>query len=194
MGIHTQYKFRHYGVDPDSGMRALLWASDGEKASIMPRSDELILPGSDLELEVVHSQLWTQNTVADEGEKDILDVYFDDVAVRTTLYFSLHNDAAITEADTMATIGTEVTEGGYARIAVTRGTDWSDPSAAAGTTSTTKQFAATATWTQAQALVLNTAVTGTAGLHIAWANLSVARNLVNGDTLDVDMTVVAEGV
>lgn len=187
----TKYKFRHYGKNPDHevGGDILLWASDG-KADISP--SEPVVRGGAVDLEIMHSQLWTPNALADEGEIDIYDVYFYTQALRDPLYFSLHDDGAIADADTMATILAEVTEGGYARIAVARGTDWSAPSAADGTTSVTKTFNATATWTDAQAMVLGTALTGTAGLHVAWVNLSTTRSLVAGDALNVDITAELE--
>lgn len=187
----TRYKFRHYGINPDGdvGGDVLLWASDGTN-SIFP--SDPVVKGGVADREIMQSQLWTPNALADEGEIDVLNVYFDVQPVRDPLYFSLHNDGTIAEADTMATILAEVTEGGYARIAVARGVDWSAPAAVAGTTSVVKTFNATATWTAAQAMVLGTALTGTAGLHIAWVNLSATRSLVNGDSLDVDLTVTME--
>lgn len=186
----TQYKFRHYRRHPEHGKPCLIWASDGPG-----RSEEIalgeIVKGSRQDLEVVRSQLWTPNALVDEGEADILDVYFDDVAVRTTLYFGLFNDGGILDTDTLATLTNEVSGAGYARIAVARGTDWSNPALDAGdmqTTSTTKTFSATGTWTAASELVLATSADNT-GLFIAWAALSATRNLVNGDTLDVTLSV-----
>jgi hypothetical protein len=187
--IGTKYKFRHYRPTPDGDM-SLIWASDGKG-----RSEERALgevpAGSPADLEIVHSQLWTPNALADEGEKDILDVYFDDVAVRTNTYFRLFNDTPL-ETDTLATLTGEVTGTGYAGIAVARGTDWSDPTLDAGdmqTTTTTKQFSAGGTWTDATQLVLATVGSGTAGLFLAWAALSTTRTLTNGDTLDVTLAV-----
>ena len=194
-GIHTNYRFRHYGAnpDPERSEDVLLWASDG-KSSILARTNELIERGSALEHEVMQSQLWTPNTVADEGEKDFLDVYFKATAVRTSLYFRLYADSGIVEADTLATITGEESGSGYGAITVTRGTDWGTASAATGITTVTKQFAATGSWSGLNSLVLATVGTGTSGLHIAWAPLSTTRTLVNLDTMDVDMNVTAEGV
>ena len=188
--IGTKYKFRHYRRDPD-GRECLIWASDGGRN----HGEEIALGecvrGSKRELDIVRSQLWTPNALADEGEKDILDVYFDDVAVRTNTYFRLYNDTPV-ETDTLATLTGEVSGTGYDGIAVARGTDWSDPSLDSGdmqTTSTTKQFSAGGTWTAATQLILATVQNGTAGLHLAWSALSATRTLTNGDTLDVTLAV-----
>lgn len=182
--LGTRYKLRHYRGD------SLIWASDGSN-----RSEEftpgIIRKGSKADWDIQQSQLWTPNALADEGEKDILDVYFDDVAVRATLYLSLWNDTPA-ETDTMATLVNEVTGTGYARIALTRGTDWSDPALDAGdmqTITPTKTFTAGGAWTAATQLVLDTAASGTAGLFLAWAALSATRTLANGDTLDVTLAV-----
>lgn len=189
--LGTRYKFRHYTRHPDLGVSVLAWASDGPGGSILPRTDELIIKGSTLDLEVAESQLWTPNALADEGELDILDVYFDDQAVRSSLWFRLYNDTPA-ETDTLATLTGEVTGTGYAGIEVVRGTDWGAPALDSGdgkTTSTTKTYTAGGSWTAATQLVLATVASGTAGLFIAWAALSATRTLVNLDELDVSMGV-----
>lgn len=188
--IGTRYTFRHYRPDPD-GRPSLIWASDGGRNPGEEFALGEIPKGSRADLEIARSQLWTPNALADEGEKDILDVYFDDVAVRTTTYFRLYNDTPI-ETDTLATLVGEVSGTGYDGIAVTRGTDWTDPALDAGdmqTVSTVKVFTAGGAWTAATQLVLATAQNGTAGLHLAWAALSATRTLVLNDTLNVSMSV-----
>ena len=189
----TKYAFRHYGQnpDPDSDGEVLLWASNG-RDSIFPRANELIVKGSELDLEVANSQLWTPNALADEGEVDILDVYFDAQAVRAALYFRLYTDATLAETDTLALAVGEESAGGYGAITVTRGTDWTVPTAGGGTSTGTKTFNATATWSALNSMILATVATGTAGLLVAWVNLSATRSLVNGDSMDVDMTVTME--
>lgn len=185
--IHTAYKFRHWVTDPETGLQVLDWASH-LKGGLR---GETILKGSKAEIEVIEAQDWALNALADEGEIDILDVYFDDVAVRTTLYLRLYNDTPI-ETDTLATLTGEVTGTGYTGVAVTRGTDWSQPTAAGGTVTGTKTFTAGGTWTAATNLILATVQTGTAGLHLAWAALSATRTLQNGDSLDTTLTVTLE--
>jgi hypothetical protein len=189
MSIHTNYRFRHHRLGPD-GRRYLIWASDGPgRSEEIPLGD--VLAGSPSELDVVHSQLWTPNALADEGEKDILDVYFDDVAVRTNTYLRLYNDTPL-ETDTLATLTGEVSGTGYDGIAVARGTDWTDPALDSGdmqTASSTKTFTAGGSWTAATQLALATVQNGTAGLFLAWVALSTTRTLVLNDTLDTDLAV-----
>lgn len=188
--IGTKYKFRHYSPD-EFGRPSLIWAQDGAGKSEEFALGE-ILKGSPEDLDVVHSQLWTPNALMDEGEIDILDVYFEDQAVRASTFFRLYSDGAIAETDTLATLTGEVSGTGYGGITVTRGTDWSAPALDVGdgqTTSTTKQFSAGGTWTAADELVLATVASGTAGLALAWVALSQTRTLGNGDTLDVDLSV-----
>lgn len=190
MSIHTAYKFRHWKVDPETGLSVLDWASKGAHDSMDLRGDRIIKGSSD-ELEVVEAQDWTLNALADEGEVDMLDVYFDAQAVRTTLYFSLWNDTP-TETDGLTDLLNEVSGTGYSRQTVTRGTDWTAPTAGGGTTQpTAKTFSASGAWTAATNLVLGTSTDNT-GLLIAWAALSQTRTLGNGDTLDVSMTVTLE--
>lgn len=189
-GGHTAYKFRHWKIDPETGLRVLDWASAGKDDSLDLRN-ELIVKGSPAELEVIEAQDWTLNALADEGEEDILNVYFDTQAVRANLYFRLYNDTPA-EGDTLASLTGEVTGTGYTGIAVARGTDWSAPDAATGTSTGTKTFTAGGSWSAATQLILATAQTGTSGLLIAYAALSQTRTLGNGDTLDVTMTVTLE--
>jgi len=186
MGLrgHTAYKFRHWTLDPD-GERVLDWAS-----GLDLRGDRIV-KGSKQELEVIEAQDLILNALANEGEVDILDVYFDDQAVRTTLYLRLYNDTPA-ETDTLATLTGEVTGTGYNGVAVTRGTDWSAPAHDTGTTTGTKTFTAGGTWSAATQLVLSDAQSGTSGLFLAWAALSQSRTLGNGDTLDVTLQVTLE--
>lgn len=189
--IGTQLKIRHYRPDPETGVPMLLWAQDGEYGSVDFEGDG-IYQGSAEDLAVIRNQLWTPNALVDEGEIDILDVYFEDQAVRTSLFFRLYADGAIADTDTLATLTNETSGSGYAGITVTRGTDWSAPALDAGdgqTTSVTKTFTATGTWTNAAELVLATVASGTAGLFIGFAALSTTRQLENLDTLDVTLAV-----
>jgi hypothetical protein len=129
--------------------------------------------------------------LADEGEIDILDVYFDDVAVRSSLFGRLYNDTPV-ETDTLATLVNEVSGTGYGAVTFARGTDWSDPALDSGdgmTSSTVKTFSASGTWTAATVLVLATVASGTSGLHLAWVALSATRTLTNGDSLDTSLDV-----
>ncbi len=183
-------KFRHYRTGPD-GLPYLIWAQSGEDGS-----DDFefgsVLRGSRTDIEVRRDALWTPNALVDEGEKSILDVYLDDVAVITSTHFRLYSDGAIAETDTLATLTGEVTGTGYGGIVVTRDTDWVDPTLDGGdmqTTSAVKQFTAGGTWTNADELVWATVISGTAGLFLGFVALSTTRQLENTDTLDVDLAV-----
>lgn len=185
----TAYKFRHYRLD-ESGQRKLIWASHGRDNSFTLRENELIIAGSDLDREVREAQNWGRNALADEGEIDILAVYFDIIAVRTNFYIGLA-EATPGETSTLASIS-EAAGSGYAREVVARGSAWTAPTAAGGTTSDTVTFTATGTWTAVTDCFLTEVVSGTSGEFIAWSALSVSRTLVDTDTLDVDITVTLE--
>ena len=181
MSIHTAYKYAHYNKNGQ-----LLWAK-----GIGDVEHHGIYKGTKEHLEALNDRDWSLNTLADEGEEDILDVYFDAQAVRTSLFLRLYNDTP-TEADTLATLTGEVSGTGYGAITVTRGTDWTAPVAATGTDMTQKTFTATGTWTAATYLVVATVGTGTAGLLIAYDALAATRTLQNGDSLNIDLNVTLE--
>jgi hypothetical protein len=186
--IGTKYKFRHYSLAED-GNRYLVWASDEFKSEFFKPGE--VLKGSFRDLEIMRSQLWTPNALADEGEIDILDVYVEDQAVRASTFFRLYNDTPA-ETDTLATLVNEVSGTGYGGITVTRGTDWSAPALDSGdgmSTSVVKTFTAGGTWTAATQLVWASVASGTSGLFLGWVALSATRTLVNTDTLDVTLGV-----
>ena len=190
MSIHTMWKSRHYGGDGK-----LLWASGinaGDEGN--PLASERIYRGSEGELEVIRAQddFLIPNALADEGEKDILDVYFDVQAVRTALYCGLYNATPVDTSTQSSLSANEVSGTGYARATFTRGTDWGAPALDGGdymTTSTTKTFTAGGAWTAATYATLETTSSGTAGLLIAYVALSATRTLANTETLDVSFTV-----
>jgi len=187
----TKYKFRHYRPYED-GVSRLIWASNGPD-----RSESIshgIAKGSVADLDVMQSQLWTYNELTNEGEIDILDTYFNDQAVRATLYFRLWGASLAADTVTDATAG-EITGTGYTGLAVARGTDWNAP--AAGPTGTTQPTAKTFTggaggWSAATWLALCTGQSGTGGLMIATAVLSTSRTLLENDTLDVTIQVALD--
>jgi hypothetical protein len=171
----------------------LEWAQDGATGS-MDFGVAEIVKGSATDWQVIRSQGWAGNALLDEGEIDILDVYFKNQAVRANLYFRLYSDnGPIVDTDTLSTIlGEQAEANGYLGIAVVRDTDWSEPALDGGdgqTTTVTKQFSATGSWSAADELILATVQSGTGGLAIAWVDLSTTRTLTDGDTLDVDMAV-----
>lgn len=181
MSIHTAYRFHQYDKDG-----ILKWASG--IGDVYSRGIEKYSPEH---LEALNDAEYMLNNLADEGEQDILDVYFDDQAVRASLFLRLYNDTPV-ETDTLATLVNETSGTGYGAITVTRGTDWTNPTLDAGdmqTSMSQKTFTATGTWTDATHMVLATVGTGTAGLLIAYVALSATRTLTNGDSLNVDLDV-----
>lgn len=179
----TGAKFRQY----DKSGR-LLWGSKLE----LPKGGRPILKGSPRDLAAIRDQLWTANNLADEGEKDILDVYFDDVAVRANTYARLYNDTP-GETDGLSDLTGEASGNGYAAATFARGTDWGDPTLDSGdmqTTSTTKSFSASGgSWGPVTYAVLATVATGTSGLLLAYVALSSSRTLTDGDSMNVDWAV-----
>ncbi len=180
----TRARFRHYRRGD------LLWASGmGEPGG--ETFEPGLKRGGFADLALQRHQLFHSNALADEGEGDILDVYFNNQAVRASLFLRLYDDTGV-ETDTLATILNEVAESGYAAITVTRDTDWTEPALDAGdmqTVMTQKTFNATGTWDPAVSMIVATVGTGTSGLLIAFVALSATRNLVSGDSLDVDLTI-----
>lgn len=188
----TRYKFRHYRPDED-GQSKLIWASDGRTRS--EERNDGIVKGSAADLEIIQSQLWTHNELANEGEIAILEAFFGTGNGPATLYFRLWT-TSLTDTSTEAS-GTEVSGTDYdtecAGTALTKDTSWTAPAAGpTGTTSDSKTFTAGGTWTGAVDLALCTTSSGTAGLLIAYAPLSTTRTLLLNDTLDVTMQVALD--
>ena len=154
--------------------------------------DVLIPTSSAHYMDALNDRPWESNALADEGEADILEVYFRAQAKRSNLYGRLFNDTP-TETDTLATLTGEVTGTGYAAVSWAVGnTDFGATALDSGdmrTLSTTKTFTAGGAWSAATNLVLATVATGTSGLHIAWVALSATRTLATSDTLDVSIAV-----
>lgn len=176
----THYKFRHRNAAGE-----LLWASNLSDADIAGLRYAL-------DAEVLAAQSWTENALADEGENDILDVFFRGATAPSSLYFALLS-ANPSDTTTMATMTELAASNGYGRIAVARNTTdfptLAPSSGDAQTTTATKTFTASGSWTGATDLALVTTSTGTAGRFIAWAALSATRTLINGDSLQVSMSI-----
>lgn len=147
---------------------------------------------------VSYKELNIPNALMDEGEQVILEFFFrnNNLMGASPFYFGLGNNGGTpgvpAETATLASI-TEVSGSGYARIAVARDTtDWGATALDAGdyqTTSATKTFSATGTWTAADYLFLTDVDSGTSGKLLATVALSASRTLVNGDSLQVSMKV-----
>jgi hypothetical protein len=178
----TAYRFAHYHTI--DGVRCLVWGNG--------IGDVELEAGSPLAVEALADRPWQSNALADEGEQDMLDVYFRTQAKRTNLYGRLYNDTPV-ETDTLATLTGEVIGTGYAALTwPVSNTGFPTLALDAGdfkVTSSTQTFTAGGAWSAASTLVLATVATGTAGLHVAWSALSSTRTLAISDTLDVSVSV-----
>lgn len=192
----TIWRYRHYNKD---GL--MVWAS-----GLGELGHEGIYRASDEEIDAIKAQKWRPNNVTDEGEDWILYAAFHDNpeaaggGTFTGFALQLSEDNALVETDTYATRG-ELTGGasGYSAISIERGatTGWSDPTGTTPSSITTPRtgthtFNATGTWDAVYAAMIVT-VGLTTNVLIAWDNLSATRNLVNGDSLDVDFDIQAGG-
>ena len=135
------------------------------------------------------------NGLMDEGENNILDVYFRNQNVPTKFYLGLGNNGGTpgipAENATLADI-TEVSGDGYARQEITRDTNgW--PSLTKDTDGdwyvTSKQVAfvntGTENWSAADYLFITDAASGTDGKLLICIALSSSRVLTPSDELDV---------
>jgi hypothetical protein len=184
MSIHTTYRMRHYQRDPD-GVRRLVWA-DG-LGDLDVREDD------PAHAAVLERQEWSLNDLSNEGQSDMLDVYFRGASASANLFLRLYDDTPI-RTDSLTDLTGETSGTGYAAISLERdGTDWPTLELAAPGTRVktgTETFTAGGTWSDATSLVLATVGSGTSGLLIAYDALSTTRTLTDSDTLDVDMAVV----
>lgn len=129
----------------------------------------------------------------DEGENDILDVYFsNDQVHRTSLFLGLYSNT--TEPAEDATLAVGITEipvaNGYARIEILD-TEWTI--AADLATAVEKTFAATGSWGNCYGYFLCTVASGTAGLLLAVEHFSNGPyNIQNdGDQIKITSKVTA---
>lgn len=148
------------------------------------------------------NELWrepepTYNILHDEGEQAILSAYFDTDAPGfgpppADLFIGLDNRATLAETDTLASLVTEPSTGGYARIAVstTTGFTLTQPVDHYRATSTTVAFTATGgnigTVTNR---FLCTVDTGTAGLLLVSLALPDPLTINDGSTLNTNFII-----
>lgn len=140
------------------------------------------------ESETVH------NALLDEGERNVLDVYFRNNLAPTAFYLGLHS-GALGETQTLANV-VEPSQSGYARSLIDRNTtDWTAPTLDGGdmkTTATQESFVAAAVWTPVNEIFLASTISGAVGSVILSAQLSTFRSLVSGDTLNVTLSIKAQ--
>ena len=129
-----------------------------------------------------------KNLIATAGLNHILDVQFHATTQVTTWYIGLKGAGSAAAGDTMAS------HSGWAELAGYSGNrkEWTEGAASSGsmTNSSSVDFAITGTATVAGAF-LNTAATGTGGTLYGVVDFSSARSVINGDTLQVTVTVTA---
>jgi hypothetical protein len=129
-----------------------------------------------------------KNIIVTAGLNHVLDVEFHATTQVTTWYIGLKAAGTPIAADTMAS------HSSWAEITDYSGNrkEWTEGAASSGsmTNSSSVDFSVTGTATVAGAF-LNTAATGTAGTLYGVVDFSSARSVINGDTLQVTVTVTA---
>lgn len=178
-GHATRWKFAHRNA---SGL--IVWASG--IGNVDP-----IAPGSSQHRELVAEQPWELNVLTDEGENNLLDVYFRALNAPTNFYIGLAN-STIAEASTLANITEAAASNGYARQLVERSATGWPTLAGSVVTSSTETFTASggSIGPVTDAFVCDV-VSGTAGLLIVGTALSTTRTLADGESLDVSFDVTA---
>jgi hypothetical protein len=181
-GHPTAWKFRQWSAPERDGLRRLRWASSLGEFHRGPKETDLVIP------ELFEEQVAIVNNLTDQGENDMVRVYFGNQAVRASLFMRAYNDTLV-ESDTLSTATNEVSGTGYAALTYTRNTDWSVTGSVA--TGATKVWTAGGAWTPMTFVALATVGTGTGGLMINYVPLSATRTLAASETLDVTPTVTA---
>ena len=129
-----------------------------------------------------------KNIIVTAGLNHILDTQFHATTQVTAWYIGLKGAGTPIAADTMAS------HSSWAEITDYSGNrkEWTEGAASSGsmTNSSSVDFSVTGTATVAGAF-LNTAATGTAGTLYGVVDFSSARSVINGDTLQVTVTVTA---
>lgn len=178
----TEWRFQHRNTEGQ-----IIWASG--------IGDVLVDPGSPAHFELLGDQPWTPNALADEGESNILDVYFRGAAVPTNFYVGLLNSTP-TDTTTLATMTNEPATGGYSRKLIERSSvGWPTLALDAGdyrAVSSVETFTATgaAIGPVTYAFLCTNAASGTAGLFLAYTVLTTSPRTINdGESLDVTTRV-----
>jgi len=164
----------------------VIWASGIGDLDVVEFSPEYF--------DLMREQPFTENALADEGESDLLAVYFRAGTAPTTFYLGLLNSTP-TDTTTLATMTSEPSGNGYSRQQITRdNTGW--PTLALDT-GDFRAVAAVKTFTASggtigpvtYAFLCTNAATGTSGKFLVYNALSSSRTLNDGDSLDVTMRV-----
>ena len=129
-----------------------------------------------------------KNIIVTAGLNHILDVQFHATTQVTAWYIGLKGAGTPVAADTMASHSSWAELTGYAG----NRKEWTDGAASSGsmTNGSSVDFTINATATVAGAF-LNTAATGTGGTLYGVVDFSSSRAVIDGDTLQVTVTVTA---
>ena len=129
-----------------------------------------------------------KNIIVTAGLNHVLDVQFHATTQVTAWYIGLKAAGSAAAGDTMAS------HSGWAELTGYAGNrkEWTEGAASSGsmTNSSSVDFAVNATATVAGAF-LNTEATGTGGTLYGVVDFSSARSVIDGDTLQVTVTVTA---
>lgn len=131
---------------------------------------------------------WTErfeNLVTTVGKNDTIDKYFKGSAYTAAWYLGLKGTGTAAVGDTLASHGgwSEVNPYSGNRPAITFGT-----TSAGSNTATAVSYSITGTATVAGAFIAS-ANTGTSGILYSAGDFAVSRSVVNGDALNVTVTV-----
>jgi hypothetical protein len=176
----SQFQYRHRRDGK------VIWASGVGDLDIVEFSPEYF--------DLLWVQPFSENALADEGESDLLAVYFRAATAPTTFYLGLLNSTP-TDTTTLATMTNEPSGSGYARQEITRdNTGWPTLALDGGdfrVVSTTETFTAAGgtIGPVTYAFLCTNAATGTTGKFLVFNALSSSRTLNDGDSLDVTMRV-----
>lgn len=165
------------------------WSPDGKLHLVQGRGQIINPDGS-----IAWEEDWQLNTLADEGEGSVLDVYLGEAA-HPTKYLTMLT-AAPAETTTMATMTERALTNGFARIQIAN-TDWAAKTLNAGDfqrTAAEKTFGpvTTADWTGLTHAALVTTATGTAGLFLLYVALSATTTVAVGQSFKYTLTVKAQ--
>ena len=129
-----------------------------------------------------------KNIIVTAGLNHILDTQFHATTQVTTWYIGLKGAGTPLAADVMSSHSSWSELTGYSGDRK----EWTEGAASSGsmTNGSSVDFSVTGTATVAGAF-LNTAATGTAGTLYGVVDFSSARSVINGDTLQVTVTVTA---
>lgn len=169
-----------------------LFVPDGKLHLVMGRGEVINPDGS-----VAWSEDWQRNTLANEGEESVLNVYFLGTSNPSKYLGLLTDDGDPLETDTMASFSAAVEEtgGGYARQQITTG-DWGSPTLDSGdmqVTAAEKTFgpASGSAWSVKHAFVTTT-VSGTGGKFVLWVPLSGVTTVNVGQSFKYTLSVKAQ--